>query len=82
MYPKNSNGNAFAHVRIGGAVDAPWIRSGEIPLYQNIVPLEILAKFPIPPSTDLRLRANVDTGTSDITIIYEMLLIDKALVGM
>ena len=79
FYPKNTSANGFTHVSDGANPNKTWVRSGVIPGYQNLVNLNILAKFPLAPETDINVRFKADTGTAEITAIYEFLLVDKDL---
>lgn len=74
LFPKDFSGVGFTQLRDGSNPNATWITSGEIPLYQNIVTFEILAKFPVGPQTDLRIRARTDAGSANFLFIWEFLL--------
>lgn len=79
---KDTTGNAFTSFRDANTANAAWNRNANFPFYQNEIILEIFAKFPIPGGFDLRLLAQTDTGVSNITTIYEFLIVDADLIGL
>lgn len=74
LFPKDFSGVGFLQLRDGSNPNATWVTSGEIPIYQNIVTFEILAKFPVAPQTDIRVIARTDAGETSFLFIGEFLL--------
>ena len=76
IFPKNVDGFSLIQIRDASDPDASWITATSIPIYQNQVPFEVKAFFPLAPKTDLNSRAIVTSGTGDITIIFEFIFVD------
>lgn len=74
LFPKDFSGSVFLQLRDGSNPNSTWVTSGEIPVYQNIVTFEILARFPVAPNTDIRAVARTDAGTTNALFIMEWLI--------
>ena len=77
IYPKNLSGSGVTKFRDTQTADAAWIASGDIPLYQNMINFEILAKLPVAEQIDVRIQAKTDTGSGYAAFVYELLLVDN-----
>lgn len=79
LFPKDSDGQAQLRLRNVTDPDSPWLTTSLIPLYQNIVTFQIKALFPVGSSTDIITRGRTTTGSADVVIILELLIIDADL---
>ncbi len=75
-FPKNLDGVSLTTIRDAGNPNASWITATSLNVYQSFIPFEVKAFFPLAPKTDLRAAASLSTGSGQVTIIYEMVLVD------
>lgn len=78
LFPKDGSGKFMNQFR-SSATDAAWNVGSVLSPYQNNVPFPFESLPQLPGGFDLRLQIEPDTGTLDVTVIFEILLVDKVI---
>lgn len=76
LFPKDGSGQFMNMFRTNDA-DSAWQTGSVLRLYQNNVPFPFESRPPLTERSDLRLMAASDTGEIDVTVIFELLLLDN-----
>lgn len=78
LFEKDYSGNTRAQARDAGTANSSWISNVPVPLYQNIVPFEVMAKPVLPEKTDFKVQALTTASGGSCVIIVEFELYDNS----
>lgn len=76
LFPKDGSGQ-FMNQFKPDAVDSSWVTGSILSPYQNSIAFPFESLPQVPGGTDIRLQVQADSGTRDVTTIFELLLVDK-----
>ena len=76
FFPKNRDGVVRTQAR-PNIPNPAWVSAILLPLYQNSLTVEVLAKFPLNAGTDVRHQVNSSVAGLDINVIFEYLFVSE-----
>tara|TARA_R110000744_G_scaffold380393_1_gene501049 strand:- start:378 stop:1220 length:843 start_codon:yes stop_codon:yes gene_type:complete len=75
-FGKNLDGNARTTIKNASNPNASWLLATGLDAYQSFIPFEVKAFFPLATKTDLRVASSVTSGVGQVTVIFEIILVD------
>lgn len=75
-FGKNLDGISTTKIKDASNPNASWLLATGLEVYQSFIPFEVKAFFPLEPKTDLKASALVSSGVGQVTIIYEIIMVD------
>lgn len=78
LFPKGGSGKFMNQFRTSG-VDAAWNTGSVLSPYQNNVPFPFESLPSLPGGSDLKLQSISDSGSIDVTTIFELYMVDKVI---